>query len=89
MKLALWVGMACVMAMTGCITTALPNIPHHHWKRAPFGASLYADDGHESASFIGNIGGDPAQVCDFDSSTSCHYFESNEQALNWLRLQYY
>ena len=89
MKLpALWVGMA-MLGMVGCATTIkLPDIPNHHWRRNPDGATLYRNDGHESASFIGTLFGDSAQVCDFDSAQTCQYFESNQQALEWLRLQF-
>ena len=63
----------------------LPEISNHHWKRDPIGATLYDETGKESLSFIG-VFGDSAQVCPFEkqSTLTCGYFETNEQALAWI-----
>lgn len=67
---------------------SLPVIPGHHWARSEFGADLFRNsDGQQSAHF-GTEGPGPAQICPFDTDVSCHYFETDGQALEWLRQQY-
>lgn len=67
-----------VVGLAGC--GRKPEIANCHWS----GSSLYDKTGSEVASFIGTLPGTPSQICVFRGYETCHYLETDEEALATL-----
>jgi hypothetical protein len=86
--LGMMVGCIALWLLAGCNTCwRPPGIPGYHWSCDITGCELYDESGKECASFVtGSPFYSPAQACTYNTTPStCEYFETNRDALNYIR----
>lgn len=60
-------------------------IQGYHWKCSLDGmCDLYDANNEQAASLLPSVGGASAQACVFVLEASCHYFETEEQGMEYI-----
>ena len=80
--LALAICLLCC-ELSGCFKP--PVIPGYHWHCGEIGCTLYDANGIMVATVNGQLGAIAAQGCPHNMPDPCKYFETTDQAFEYIR----